>query len=203
MQWQLALQGLAGYFTSSLLVPVIFTYRGAADAGRMGLSLQVVQALTSLATSLLVVALPRLGTAFASGEISAFERQWRQSSIGSVMVYVLGGAAALIMLAVAAGQGLSEAGRFLGLLPFTLLVVWGFLLLLVQCCAIYWRSQRVELLRFWGVVPGAVTGVAVWLLGRSCGSIGAAGGAMMVAAVATLPLCAALFLKSRRAVHHV
>ena len=51
MQWRLAMQGIVGYFMFSFFAPVIFYYHGAVEAGKIGLTWQVVGALQLLALS--------------------------------------------------------------------------------------------------------------------------------------------------------
>jgi hypothetical protein len=203
MQWQLALQGIAGYFSASLLVPVMFSYHGAVEAGRMGLSLQVVFATGALATSWLVVALPRLGTTFASGHYARFESEWQRASAASLAVVAIAGALVILAAIVGAHVNAPAAQRFLAPLEFALLVLWALMLQIVQCFAIYWRAQRVELLRFWGILPGGVTGLAVWLMGARFGAVGGAAGALAAATLVTVPLCGYLFVRSRQSVRQL
>ncbi|MEJ7607913.1 MAG: hypothetical protein WKF37_16990 [Bryobacteraceae bacterium] len=92
---------------------------------------------------------------------------------------------------------LAPADRFLDPAAFSLLLLWGILLQLIQCFATYWRAQRREPVGFWGIVPGAVTGLAVWGFGRFYGAAGAAFGALAVSALVTLPLGVYFFLRSR------
>lgn len=197
MQWQLALQGVAGYFGAALLVPVMFSYYGPVEAGRMGLSLQVAQAMLALATSWLTVALPRLGTAFASGQYARFESHWLRASAASLSLLALAALAVIGLVVLANLEGIPAAQRFLSPLPFALLVLWTLTIHVGQCLTAYWRTQRVELLRLWGILPGTAMGLAVWLSGKRYGATGAAAGAFGAAALVMLPLCAFLFNQSR------
>jgi O-antigen/teichoic acid export membrane protein len=203
MQWQLALQGVAGYFSASFLVPVIYSYYGPIEAGRMGLSVQVVQAMGALAASWLTVALPRLGAAFAKGQISRFEKQWLQSCTASFVALLMSAIAVIAVVLVGTEKGVPALARFLPPLPFALLVLWAVALNVVQCCTLYWRAQRVELLRFWGIVPGLTTGVAVWYFGSRFGVVGAAAGLSGVALFIFVPMCTYLFARSRQSVRRL
>ena len=200
MQWQLALQGIAGFFTFSLFVPIMFSYRGPVEAGRMGLSLQVILAMIALATTWLSVNTPRLGTMFAARDYRRFESAWARSASASMLILCAGAATVLLCVWVADRSGVEVARRFLEPGPFTLLVLWALMLQIMQCLATYWRAQRVELLHLWGVAPGLATGLATWLLGSRWGALGATLGAVLAGALVTLPLIAYYFLKSRRTV---
>jgi hypothetical protein len=198
MQWPLALQGVAAYFMFALFVPVIFSYFGPVAAGQMGLSLQVVIALTAVGTTWLSIQAPRMGTMFASGDYNGYETTWLRASIVSMAFLGLG--AVLIGAAVWSvnSMGLAVGARFLGPLPFTLLLAWGVAYHVAQCCTTYWRAQRVELMRFSGVLPGGITGLAVWQLGMHFGALGAASGALATAVLLTIPLCVRYFSQAHQ-----
>ena len=50
-QWRIAVSWLCGYFIYQLFTPVLFAYRGAVEAGQMGMSLSLANALQSVAIS--------------------------------------------------------------------------------------------------------------------------------------------------------
>jgi len=200
MQWPLALQGVGAFFWFSLFVPVMFSYHGPVPAGQMGLSLQVVMAMYALATSWVSVKVPRLGTMFAARDYSGYEAEWKRTALMSTLILFLGAVAVLALLWGARSAGLAEAARLLPPLPFLLLIGWAIVLQLIQCFAVYWRAQRVELLGFWGLLPGISTGLAVWLLGHRFGAVGAAAGAFAATALVAFPLCLHYFLQARRRV---
>ena len=50
-QWRLAVSSLCAYFVFPLFSPVLFAYRGAAEAGRMGMSVTIATALGAFASA--------------------------------------------------------------------------------------------------------------------------------------------------------
>lgn len=198
MQWPLALQGLGSFFWFALFVPVLFSYHGPVVAGQMGLSLQMVIAMMALASSWLSVKAPQLGTMFAAGDYRGYTSAWRKAAIMSSLVLVVGAAALALLLLVAWGSGLPEASRVLPPGPFALLVLWAIVLHVIGCMATYWRAQRVELLRFRGILPGMATGLGVWWLGKEFGAVGATSGALFANLLVGLPLCFLAFLEAHR-----
>ena len=197
MQWPLALQGIAGFFMLSLFVPVICTSHGPVAAGQMGLSMQVVMAVTGISTTWLSVQAPRMGTLFAAGKVSAYESMWFRAAAVSAAFLTAASFTMIGIVWLGAASDLAVADRFLGPVAFTLLIGWGLAQHVMQCSATYWRAQRIELLGFWGLVPGAVTGLAVWQLGRQFGATGATGGALLAASVVMVPLCIYYFVQAR------
>ena len=197
MQWPLALQGVTGYFMLSLFVPVVYVYHGVVEAGRMGISIQVVTAILAVATTWLTVKAPRLGTMYALRESRRFESTWAATSVVSLVVAAAGALTVLAILLWADAADIPAARRFLDPLPFALMLGWGFLLHAVQCAAAYWRAQRREAVGGWGVLPGLVTGLFVWWLGREWGTTGAAAAALGVVALLSMPMSVYFLRKSR------
>lgn len=91
MQWRLAVSGIASYFLMSSFVPVMFYYHGPAVAGQMGMSLQILQAIQSIALIWLSVQGPKLAMLVASGQHSAMNSVWADATILSCSAMVLGG----------------------------------------------------------------------------------------------------------------
>jgi O-antigen/teichoic acid export membrane protein len=198
MQWPLALQGVAGYFMFSLFVPVIYSYHGVVEAGRTGISVQVVMAILAIATTFVAVKAPRMGTMYAKGDYDRFESTWITVSAVSLCVSFVGSAAVAVLLIWGHMNGLAYVQRFLDPIPFLLLLGWGFLLQWLQCAAAYWRAQRREAVRGWGVVPGLVTGACAWYFGRDGGATGMAGATLGVALLVSIPLSLYFLAQSRR-----
>lgn len=195
MQWPLALQGATNYFMMALFVPVVFSYQGVVAAGQMGLSIQVVIAIASIASTWLTVKAPRMGTLYAGRAFDTFETTWRWASIISTGLAILGGMTVGSAVWIGNELGVSAMNRFLEPSTFTILIVWGIFLHVMNCVAAYWRAQRQEPVGFWGTIPGLATGSMIWLLGQHYGAMGAALAALGVSLLLTLPL--GLFFLSR------
>lgn len=198
MQWPLAIQGLVAYFNFALFTPVIFTYHGAIEAGRIGLSVQVVTALTAIGAAFLAVRAPRMGTAYAMGDLERYRGIWRGAA--ALSLATVAGGSVVIALAISLGvqNGFAAASRFLDPIAFGALLLWGLILNVNQCLASYWRAQRIEPVGFLGAIPGLLAGLAIWVLGSRYGSLGATSGALAAIAVSGLPLCIYFYARARR-----
>lgn len=197
MQWPLALQGIGSYFMFSLFVPVIFQYRGAEEAGRLGMSLQVITAIQGIAATWLTVALPSLGAAASRGDIRVLDERWARAGAQSMLTALFAGLGffATILLMPPRFQALTE--KVLPTTSFAIFLVWMLNNQLIQWLATYWRALKSEPIGSWGLVPGLIGGLAVWWGGKSHGSIGTAWAALASGVCVTLPLTLIMWRRSK------
>lgn len=188
MQWPLAIQAAAGFFMFSFFVPAVFRTSGAHEAGQLGMSLQVVLAILSVAAALITVRQPRLGVLVARGEITNMTADWRRGSAAALTGYLLVSSAVLVIAHLATLYLPSVRGRVLGVGAFAMLAAWGLATLSVQCLATYWRAFRVEPLGAFSVLPGLASGALIWVGAIWSGATGAVAGALLAVLSVTVPL---------------
>ena len=198
MQWRLALQGLFSYLSFPLYPALVFSAVGAAEAGRLGMSLQIVSALQSLALVLLSARAPALAIAVAQRRRDAAEAQWRRASAQSLLTMLLLSLSFLAVLWLAVGSQWPVAQRVLPLGACAMLVAGSLLALAVQSAATYLRAHKRERLTPVGVIAGASYGASAWAVASSWGSWGVAASYLAVTALVALPLTAWVFATTRR-----
>jgi hypothetical protein len=198
MQWRLALQGLFSYLSFPLYPALVFSTVGAAEAGRLGMSLQIVSALQSLALVLLSARAPALAIAVAQRRRDAAEAQWRRASAQSLLTMLLLSLSFLAVLWLAVGSQWPVAQRVLPLGACAMLVAGSLLALAVQSAATYLRAHKRERLTPVGVIAGASYGASAWAVASSWGSWGVAASYLAVTALVALPLTAWVFATTRR-----
>lgn len=198
MQWRLALQGLFSYLSFPLYPALVFSAAGAAEAGRLGMSLQIVSALQSLALVLLSTRAPALAIAVAQQRRDAAENQWRRASAQALGMMALLSAAFLVTLWLADSAGWAQAQRVLAPGACAMLVAGSLLALAVQCAATYMRAHRRERLTPVGVIAGAAYGASAWAVVSTWGAWGVAASYLAVTALVTFPLTVWVFAATRR-----
>ena len=198
MQWRLALQGLFSYLSFPLYPALVFSAVGAAEAGRLGMSLQIVSAMQSLALVLLSTRAPAMAIAVALRRHDAAEAQWRRASAQSLSLMVLLSLAFLAALGLAVGSQWPVAQRVLPPGACAMLVGGSLLALAVQCAATYLRAHKRERLTPVGVIAGASYGASAWAVASAWGSWGVAASYLAVTALVALPLTAWVFATVRR-----
>lgn len=198
MQWRLAVQGLFSYLTFPLYTLLAYSYFGAIEAGRMGMTLQVIAGIQSFSLVLIVAKAPELALLAASGDRGALIANWKLSSARSLGVMLC--LFLLLILTQELGSRLMVAGltRILPVEVCIILSAGALIAGVIQCIAVYLRAHKRELLTFVGVSSGLLYGLSAWLLGVKFGAIGIATSYLSVTALVVLPLTLRVLSSSRR-----
>jgi O-antigen/teichoic acid export membrane protein len=197
MQWRLALQGLFSYLSLPLYPVLIFAVEGAVSAGRLGMSLQIVSAMQSLALVLMSTRAPRLAIAVAQRQHDSLDDQWRRACVQTMLLMLTLSLFFLAILTLANSFSLTVTQRLLPVSACAMLAAGSMLALAVQCAAVFMRAHKVEMLTSVGVVSGIAYGLAAWLAASNWGAIGVAASYLAITAFVTLPLTGWVFTKMR------
>ena len=119
-QGRIAISWMAGYFSAACFTPLLLVTRGAAEAGRMGMTMMLTSACTSLAASFIQAKAPALGGLAGSGRwpdlLTLFKLKARRSILAAAGL--LTGATAFIAAAQVTGIPLADR-----VLPWPVLAV--------------------------------------------------------------------------------
>ena len=200
-QWRIAISWLCGYFIYQLFTPVLFAYRGAVEAGQMGMSLSLANALQSVAISWINTKAAPFGALIARREYLAldtlFFRALRQSAcvfaVGSVLVWL--GALYLNI------DHMRFAQRLLSPLPLGLLLLATLMNVIVFGEALYLRAHKQEKFLLNSLLGAILVAASTYFLGRYFGSLGMAAGNLAIAVLMGLPYGTYTFVKYRRIWH--
>jgi len=188
MQWRMGLQGLMNYFVFGLFTPVMFHYHGAVVAGQMGMSLQVIAAMQSIASIWFMTKAPRFGILIAKREFRLLDAEWRKATILSLIVMLVGVAVLFSALYLSLEMHFEIASRVLS--PSVLILLAGGALFSVanHSMGIYLRAHKREVLTPIGIISGAVMAVLVWQFGKDFGALGAGVSYLFVFSCVTFPM---------------
>jgi O-antigen/teichoic acid export membrane protein len=201
MQWRLALMGMVNYFAYSLFTPVMFQYHGAAAAGQMGMTLQILSVVQGVALAWVYPKVPRFGILIANKDYAALDRFWLRVSL--VSLFVVSGGSVFVWLLVY-GLNILQVPlqeRLLEPLPIGLFLLATILMQIIQCQAAYLRAHKQEPFVVSGVVSSLAIGLLVWGLGSRFGPIGAAAAYLLVIAVLTVPWDTIIWFRCRTQWH--
>jgi hypothetical protein len=201
MQWRLALSGLVNYLAFSLFNPVMFRYHGPIVAGQMGMTLQIVNAIQSIALVWVYTKVPRFGILVAERNYDELDRSWLHASIISVAVAAVGGAAVGIAVTTLNVWRLSIGSRLLPSVPMGLLLMAMVLMQVAQCLSVYLRAHKREPLVFLSVTSSLAIGFLVWLSGSRSGPTAVAASYLLVVALFIVPYEIALWFRLRSRWH--
>jgi hypothetical protein len=201
MQWKIALSWISGYFTFTIFTPILFAFAGAAAAGQMGMSLSISGAVTTLAMAWVQTKAPLFGQLIARQQFAELDKRFFR-----VFSQVAGIAASMslaiwIGVVVLRSQGVQLSERFLGPLPLGLLLLAGITQVVTYAFAVYLRAHKTEPLLACSISVALLTTISTYVLGRSFGATGIAGGYLFVTATAGTMWATLVFFSKRRTWH--
>jgi hypothetical protein len=165
VQWRTGGTWLVLWASPQLLVQVVMATTGAADAGRVGMSLAIATAPVTLAGAWLQSRYPRFAATLATSGRSALDTLVRQSAAWSLAVCALGGVVVMLFTAALHSQAPHLAARLLPTWAVTMLSATGLAWLAIHAFTGYLRADREEPL-----LSATVVGVAVTLLASALGA---------------------------------
>jgi hypothetical protein len=200
-QWRIALSWLCGYFIFQLYNPVLFAYRGPVEAGQMGMSLTIMNALIAVAISWVNTKAAPFGSLIARKEYAELDR-----TFFAAVKHALGVCLVASLLTWSAVVYLNWihfplVHRVLSptLLGLLLLIVPMNVLVFAQ--ATYLRAHKQEKFLLNSVLGAMLTGSSTFFLGKTYGAAGVVIGSVVIGALVGLPLGTYTFMKYRRLWH--
>ena len=200
-QWRMAISWVCGYFTFQLFTPVLFVRWGAVEAGRMGMTLNIAGALSSIAVAWMNTKAAPFGQLIALRRFPELDRRFRTALFQSASVNVLGAVVVLAGALFLAHLGHPFAGRLLAPLPLALMLFGSVGNNVVSAEAMYLRAHKQEKFMVNSVVGALYTVPMVWFLGRSFGALGIAAGYLLGTLVIGLGFGTWTFQRYRRLWH--
>ncbi|MFQ1702706.1 hypothetical protein ACJ5NV_19145 [Loktanella agnita] len=163
-QWRLAVSWLTGFFIFYFLTPYVMLSHGPEDAGRLGLSLQIIQIINGVAILAVSTLSPVFGQFVAKGSFQELGHRFRQSTILSFvfLAILVSGFWAIYWLLPVVGldqlQGRLISAPLLGLLTLAAIGTHFFFLL-----NYFLRAFKDEALWWVSAANAATTLLASWL----------------------------------------
>ena len=89
-QWRIAVSWMSGYFVFDIINPIAFYFCGAVEAGRLGMSLQLVNLIGRLSLTWVTTKAPRFGMLIAARAWSELDTLWRRSTVQAFIIWLMG-----------------------------------------------------------------------------------------------------------------
>ena len=190
-QWRIAVSWLAGYITSQLFNPILMNFRGPAEAGRMGMSLNVCATLSSMAIAWMNTKAAPFGRMIAREEYQALDRVFFRALWQSTLAAVLGCGAVWCTITWLGVRGVRVHGvllasRLLAPLPLALLFFGTVGNIVVFAEALYLRAHKKEKFMVNSLLGAVYIAPLAYLLGRWQSPHGGAWGIAAAYALGTL-----------------
>jgi len=171
-QWRIAVSWLSGYFLFWIFNPVLFAFRGPVEAGKMGMSLSLANAVQAIAVSWVSTKSAPFGTLIARKEYERLDQTFFRALTQSFAVSLIGALAAWLGCIYLNAKHFSFAQRLLAPLPLGILLLYMIVNVMVSSEAYYLRAHKQEVFFVNSVVGAVAVTVCTFIFGRRYGATG-------------------------------
>lgn len=171
-QWRIALSWISGYFIFQLFNPVLFATSGAIVAGQMGMTLAVLNGISSLSMSWVTTKVPLFSGLIAQRDYKILDKVFNKTKIQLLFICICG------LLVFVVGVYLFDffhypiRNRFLEWFPLILMCFTVFINQLVFSWATYLRCHKKEPFLAQSVTMGILCCLSTIIFGKLYGVIG-------------------------------
>ena len=171
-QWRIAVSWASGYLLFSLFNPVLFAYRGAIEAGQMGMSLSLVNAIQAIAVSWVSTKSAPFGGLIASKKYRELDETFSRALRQSFAVAVAGALAAWLGCVFINLRHLGFATRLLPPTSLGILMIYMIVNIIIFAQAYYLRAHKQEVLFMNSLVGAVAVALSTVIIGRQYGAAG-------------------------------
>jgi hypothetical protein len=196
-QWKIAVSWLCDYFIFQLFTPVLFIFRGPVEAGRMGLSMNVVTQMSAMMLAWMTTKAAPFGSLIARKDTRGLDMLFFRALRQSFSLFAAG--ALFVLLGVfAAPYIFPRLNQRIEPWPvFLLLLLTALSSHVVQSQAIYLRAHKCEPFLIQSILIAAATAASVIVLARISGALGVSIAYFAVLGVAGVISATAIFFTKR------
>jgi hypothetical protein len=162
-QWRIAVSWFCGYFIFWLFNPVLFAYHGPVEAGRMGMSLSLANAVLNIAVAWVSTKSAPFGTLIARKDYRQLDHTFFRALLQSTAVAVAGALTAWLGTLFLNLEHIRFAQRLLDPGSIAMLMIYMITNVIVFAEAYYLRAHKQEVF-FVNSLVGAVTVTACTLI---------------------------------------
>jgi len=199
-QWRIAVSWFCGYFIFWLFNPVLFAFRGPVEAGQMGMSLSLANAIQAIAVSWVSTKSAPFGTLIARKEFGRLDHAFFQAIRQAVGVAIAGALTAWLGVTYLNLHHIRFAQRLLDPMSIAMLMITMITNVAIFAQAYYLRAHKQEVLLLNSVVGALAVTAFTLIFGRLYGARGIVA-SCCIGSVPGLMWSTFLFQKYRRLWH--
>lgn len=200
-QWKMAVSFSCSYLIIPLFNPVLFVYKGAAEAGRMGMSVTISLALGNVAYAWMNTKASPFGNLIARRDFDSLDRNFFRTLKQSSVLLLAWEGAFLIALSTVQRYYPHLASRMLSLPIFATLLLAVFFNHILNSEAVYLRAHKREPLLVLSIVVSTLTAASTLLAGRRWGAAGVTVGYLITGSIIYVVGGTLIFIRSRKLWH--
>jgi O-antigen/teichoic acid export membrane protein len=171
-QWRIAVSWLSGYFLFWIFNPVLFAFRGPVEAGKMGMSLSLANAIQAIAVSWVSTKSAPFGTLIARKEYHRLDQIFFQALRQSSAVALAGGLTAWLGCIYLNLHHFRFAQRLLDPISLGFLLLYMMVNVIIFAEAYYLRAHKQEVFFINSVVGAISVTILTLIFGRRYGAMG-------------------------------
>jgi O-antigen/teichoic acid export membrane protein len=171
-QWRIAVSWLSGYFLFWIFNPVLFAFRGPVEAGKMGMSLSLANAIQAIAVSWVSTKSAPFGTLIARKEYRRLDETFFQALRQSFAVSLAGALIAWLGCIYLNSRHFSFAQRLLDPFSLGILLLYMIVNVIISSEAYYLRAHKQEVFFVNSLVGAVAVTVCTFIFGRRYGATG-------------------------------
>jgi len=171
-QWRIAVSWFCGYFIFWLFNPVLFAYRGPVEAGQMGMSLSLANAILNIAVSWVSTKSAPFGTLIARKEYRRLDQTFFQALSQSIVVSVAGALTAWLGCLYLNLHHIRFAQRLLDPSSIAMLMLYMITNVIIFAEAYYLRAHKQEVFFVNSLVGAVIVTACTLIFGRFYGATG-------------------------------
>jgi len=198
-QWKIGVSWLCNYFTAQIFTPILFTYCGAAVAGKMGMSMSIVGSLSVVALAWMSTKSAPFGTMIQRNERNLLDKLFFRTLLQSTVLICIGAVVMIVGLFILGDYLPRLSARMISVPLFAILAVTAICSHVVQCEALYLRAHKCEPFLLQSVLLAALVSTSAFVLARTYGANGVVSGYFVCMGVISLASGTIIFRKKRRA----
>lgn len=198
LQWRLALQSVAGYFSTYFFVPVLYKYGREGEAGQMGMTWNILSTIQQTSLSWVQTRTPEFGMLAARRDLDTLERRLFRTGCISVGVFLLGAASFWLLLAGLHWQGIRVVNGFLPLSTTAVLILGLTAVQVALVQHVYVRIHKRDPFVVIGTFSSLAVAGLVWYFGSRYGAWGLAWAYTGFCFSYTLPVSVTILLIYRK-----
>jgi O-antigen/teichoic acid export membrane protein len=200
-QWKISLSWISGYFIFQLFNPVLFATEGAIVAGRMGMTLQALNGISSLSMSWITTKIPTFSSLIASKQFTQLDNLFNTTlkQVSCVNVFLI--LVFLVFIYILILMNIPFASRFLNGIPLLLLCTVTLANQFIFSWATYLRCHKKEPFLINSIVGGILCAISTLVLGRYWGLMGIVYGYSAITLLMGIPWGYYLFVTKKNEWH--
>jgi hypothetical protein len=171
-QWRMAISWICGYFIFQLFNPVLFAFRGAAEAGRMGMSLNIGSALGAISISWMSTKSSPFGRMIARREFELLDQVFFRALLQSSILLISGGGILLGGYLLVQKYLPLLAARVLSLPLLAILLLTTLCNHIIVSEALYLRAHKREPFLIQSILVAILTGTGTVITAKLWGATG-------------------------------